>query len=453
VGVLGLSGLASGVDTASIVSQLMALERQKTTKLGYRQAAVGGEQAALKDIAAKLNAFKTAALALKSQDTWKQTQTVESSDPARLAVAKLSGAGIGGHTVTVSRLASSAQRTYAWTPPAADFQLDVAYSAAGSPTTSITVAAGATAAQVAEKINALATSPVYAAVTKDASGDDQLVLSARKSGQGGVFDVTSPGMTATASKITNLDAAFTVDGTPDTSETNVLESAIPGLRLTLKGVTSDPITVTLGEPALDREAVKTKVKAMVDAYNAVVTSTRSKLAEKGAAVPGSNFEAARGQLFGDSQLSGMLSRLRQQVTALGAGAMDDLADIGIGVPKTSGGAVSEDAKAGMLVIDDAKLTAALEQDYTLVKGVLDDFATEMDTFVTAQTKGLDSRVDNGDATLRMLSDQVERTNERLDLREKRLKAQFAAMELALQASQTQGAWLSGQLAALNRTTA
>jgi flagellar hook-associated protein 2 len=452
VGALGLSGLASGVDTGSIVAQLMALERMKTTKLGYRQAAVTGEQAALKDLAAKLNAFKTAALALKSPDAWKQTQTVESSDPARLGVAKVSGAGIGGHTLTVSRLAASAQRTYAWTPPAADFQLDVAYSAAGSPTTSITVAAGATAAQVAEKVNALATSPVYAAVTKDSAGNDQLVLSARKSGQGGVFDVTSPELTPSASKITNLDASFTVDGTAGTSETNVLESAIPGLRLTLKGVTSDPITVTLGEPALDREAVKTKVKAMVDAYNAVVTSTRSKLTEKNAAVPGSDFEAARGQLFGDTQLSGMLSRLRQQVTALGAGAMDDLADIGIGVPRSTG-ALSEDAKAGKLVIDEAKLAAALEQDHTLVKDVLNGFATEMDTFVTAQTKGLDSRVDSGNAKLRMLADQVERTNERLDLREKRMTAQFAAMEMALQASQTQGAWLSGQLAALNRTSA
>ena len=39
---LGLSGLASGVDTATIVSQLMALERQKTTRLGYRQTAVTG---------------------------------------------------------------------------------------------------------------------------------------------------------------------------------------------------------------------------------------------------------------------------------------------------------------------------------------------------------------------------------------------------------------------------
>ncbi len=46
---LSLSGLASGVDTASIVDQLMALERQSLTKIGYRKSAVSGQQDALKD--------------------------------------------------------------------------------------------------------------------------------------------------------------------------------------------------------------------------------------------------------------------------------------------------------------------------------------------------------------------------------------------------------------------
>ena len=41
---LGLSGLASGVDTDSVVAQLMALERQQLTKYTYRQRAVTAEQ-------------------------------------------------------------------------------------------------------------------------------------------------------------------------------------------------------------------------------------------------------------------------------------------------------------------------------------------------------------------------------------------------------------------------
>ena len=86
---LSLSGLASGVDTASIVDQLMALERQSLTKIGYRKAAVTGQQDALKEVASKLNALKDAALALSAGSTWAQKQTAESSDPTRVAVAML----------------------------------------------------------------------------------------------------------------------------------------------------------------------------------------------------------------------------------------------------------------------------------------------------------------------------------------------------------------------------
>ena len=63
---LSLSGLASGVDTSSIVDQLMALERQKLTTIGYRKAAVTGQQDALKEVASKLSTLKDAALALSA---------------------------------------------------------------------------------------------------------------------------------------------------------------------------------------------------------------------------------------------------------------------------------------------------------------------------------------------------------------------------------------------------
>src|SRR5918992_1550719 len=83
---LSLSGLASGVDTAGIIEQLMTLERQSLTKIGYRKAAVTGQQDALKEVASKLASLKDAALALSADSTWAQKQTVESSDPARVAV-------------------------------------------------------------------------------------------------------------------------------------------------------------------------------------------------------------------------------------------------------------------------------------------------------------------------------------------------------------------------------
>jgi flagellar hook-associated protein 2 len=64
------------------------------------------------------------------------------------------------------------------------------------------------------------------------------------------------------------------------------------------------------------------------------------------------------------------------------------------------------------------------------------------------TGTLDARLKGSTDEQKRLADVMTRTESRLAAKEKRLRAQFAAMEAALQASQTQGAWLSGQLAAL-----
>src|SRR4051794_28521500 len=94
---VSLSGLASGVDTNSIVTQLMAVERQKTSTITNKQAKAQAEQDVLKSIASKLSALKAAAEDLKQTGpAWTQTQALASSDPTKVAVAKTSGAGIGG---------------------------------------------------------------------------------------------------------------------------------------------------------------------------------------------------------------------------------------------------------------------------------------------------------------------------------------------------------------------
>jgi flagellar hook-associated protein 2 len=459
---LGLSGIASGVDTSAIVDQLMALERQKVTRLGYRKSSVTGQQDALKEIASKLAALKDAAVALSADATFKQSQSLETSDPTRVGATLMAGAGIGGQTIQVDRLASSAQRRYSFDSTSGG-TLTLFYggdpNAAGAAKVDVTVAAGATMQQVADAINAKTGGPALAAVVKGPDGE-HLVLSARKTGASSDFTVQGAGVLTedpTFQRLTgnDLNAAYRLNGaaTPSYWESNVIEHAIPGVRLTLKGVTTSPATVTVGEPALDRTAIKDKVKAFVAAYNAVVDTTRTKLAEQPAANPTSEFQAQRGQLFGDTALNGMLGALRAQMTELVEGTgINDLADLGISVPRASGGVSTADAKAGRLVLDEGKLTAALDGDWTAVQGFLKTFSSEAEAFVKKQTGGsgvIDDRLKNSNTTLDRLQDQIDRTNERLDAKEKRMRAQFAAMEVALQNAQSQQAWLTGQLSALN----
>ncbi len=458
----GLSGLASGVDTASIVDQLMALERQKTARLGLQKSAVQARQTNLKDIATKLTALKTASQDLSGPTAWAAKQTAESSDSARVSVALSGGAGIGGHTIQVDRLASSAQRGYKFTPSAAAGTLKIAYSNDAASSVTVDVKENATAAEVAAAINGKGGSPVFATVLKDATnGEERLVLSARKTGANSEFTVDASGLSATLEEKPEylregdtLNAAYRLDGgaTVYTPETNVVDNALPGVKLTLKGVTTQPVTVNVSAPAVDTDFVKTKIKAFVDAYNAVITATRSDLTEKSVAGAATVADAGKGQLFGDIGLSSMLGSLRVKMgeRLSGLTGVDELSDIGITVPRANG-TTTQDAKDGKLVIDDAKLTEMLTADSTKVRELFKSFGAGLEGYIKTQAGTgsiLDNRVKAADGEMKRIGDTVTRQNERIDAKEKRLKAQFAAMESALQNTNTQTAWLQGQIASL-----
>lgn len=464
---LALSGLASGVDTSSIVDQLMQIERQKVTRINNHQTSVTAHQSALKAVTDKLNALSTAAAALNDASTWKTAQTSASSDTTKVAVAQLDGAGIGGHTVTVDRLASSAQHGFAYTSSGAAGTFTIT-SGAGSAT--ISVGANATAKDIATAINASTSAPVYAAVVKDDDGTDRIVMSSRKTGSDNDFTVDTTGFGSGGSLAEDTDyqrtgatlnALYSIDGVAKpASQTNAIENAIPGLRITLAGVTSSPVSITTNEATIDKSSIKTKVKAFVDAYNAVVDLTRTDMAEKKVVNASTTADLQKGQLFGDLGLTGMLSSLKNTLTSSVAniGSLKSLADIGISVPKSTG-VVTEDAKAGKLTFDETALDGQLDKDWTQVRtlfngvGPRKGFALLTTDFVKAQTglKGvLTGRISSDSSSLKDLANQVTATNLRLDQTEARLKAQFAAMETALQNSQSQQAWLEGQIASLQK---
>src|SRR4051812_47384678 len=235
-----LTGMASGLDTDSIISQLMQVESQKTNIVTNRQAQVKAHQSDLTEVKTKVDALKSAVSALSDPTTWKAAQTTASSDPSHIDASLLSGAGIGGHTVSVTKLASSAQHGYAFAKNAAAGAITLYYgtnpNATGASKVTINVGANATANDVATAINAREDSPVYAAVVNDGT-NDRLVFSARKTGASSDFTVDASGLAAgqltedtTYKRVgTSLNASYTLDDevSPRSSETNIITNAIP----------------------------------------------------------------------------------------------------------------------------------------------------------------------------------------------------------------------------------
>jgi flagellar hook-associated protein 2 len=306
-------------------------------------------------------------------------------------------------------------------------------------------------------------------VIKDASNNERIVLSARKTGQSSDFTLNPAAMGAGSSLVedgtysrtgSTLNASFTLDGeaVPRTSESNIVDNAIPGVRLTLKGITSSPMSVTTTAAAIDTAGVGKKVQALVDAYNAVVTATRAQLTEKNDPKSTTTSGLQAGTLFGDSGLTSMLGQMKSQMTQVVTGlGLTSLADIGITVPKSTGATVTQDAKDGKLTFDSSVLTTALNTDWTKVrdlftgKGTTKGVSALLSDFVGKQTSTsgvLTSRMASDDSTLKDFTNQITKLNDRMTSTQARLKAQFTAMETALNQSQTQQAWLTSQISSL-----
>jgi len=154
---LGMSGLASGIDTSTIVQQLMAINAQPQNRLKLQQATAQSRLTALQSLQTELQNLKDSADDLSSASLFSPVQSVDSSDTSKVAATRVSGAGTGGTQLLVSRLASSQQRTYAYTPGVSDSTLDFG---GGK---SMTVPAGMAIDDLVQSINAASGLPVYAA--------------------------------------------------------------------------------------------------------------------------------------------------------------------------------------------------------------------------------------------------------------------------------------------------
>jgi flagellar hook-associated protein 2 len=443
----GLTGIASGVDTSAIVDKMMTLERGARNRMDYKQAEITTRQSDLSTLQGKLITLRSAAAGLRDLGTWGDKQTVESSD-AKVLAERTSGAGPGGYDVQVLGLARAESHSYTYTAPTAATTLQI-----GS--ASISLAAGTSVEDAAKKINASADAPVYASAV-----NGKLVMAARTTGTNSAF--TASGSALSDEAVTaGVNATYTVNGgTVQSSQSNVVADAIPGLKLTFKGTTTSAASITVGNPGVDVEGVKTKVQAYVDAYNDVLKTTRGFLDEKRATSVTDTTTASQGVLWGDSALNTMLSRLRTQnmntVSGMSTG-MNSLSALGISTGAATGGLTTDDAKMGLLTVDTDKLTAALTNDPTAARKLLggqtgtDGFAQGVENVLKGYVGAsgtITTRMAQGDQDLADLKVRMGDEDTRLTSVEARLKAQFAAMETALSNAQSQQSWLTGEIAKL-----
>jgi flagellar hook-associated protein 2 len=474
---LSLGGLASGMDTEALITQLMTIERQPKIRLQQRELVEDARKGALTDIRTRLQNLATAYATLSDAATWSDVQTVESSDPAKIAVTRVGGAAAGATSVTVSRLASADQISHQNAGFTTATSADKLTIAVGAKTITVNVAAGDNLDAIASNINGSSNAPVYATVLAG-----KLVLSGKTTGASETIAVSDGDTTNGYDLATDLfgvaplthsnaDARLSLDGgaTWVTRASNTITDLVAGVSLTLKGTTTTAVSVTVGEAKPDSAAIQTKIQAFVDQYNSTVDFIQGKIEEKKVAKPTTTAERSKGVLSGDGALTGLLAKLRQAVSDkfTGNASFANLSEVGLSTGKTTGaGTLDQSAIKGRLSLDTATLTSKLSSKFSDVKqlftnptsvydtqGLQQRFAAAADPWIRGDgTNGaiLDAQISSSDAITKALRDREAELDLRLTAKEKTLRAQFSRLETTLSQSQSKGAWLTGQIASLPR---
>ena len=440
---LSLTGLASGLNTTAIISALMGAERAPVTRLTHTQEKLQGDQTALRTIQGSLRELSTSVSEFGLPSLYESAQSVTSSEPTRIAAVATLGAVIGGHEVEVTQLATSAQRAFTFTSPAAEDKITVdGHEYAVKP--------GETARELAASINSDSSSTVYASAQENGT----IVLSNRATGSGAEFiKLTDPGATlveVAGSAREGKNAEYKVDGVAGTATSNTVTEAIAGVTLTLTGLTpGGPVTIDVKPPGPSTTAIEAQVQAFVKLYNTTIAAIQKQLATKPPAKESST-ERGIGTLFGDQELGGLLTSMRQAMYEPVAGLpaeMSSLAGIGVSTGAATAGGSSQTALSGQLTLNAAKLTEAVRGNPAGVQKMLAGWSRGLQGLLgaTAEPGGsIEARI-NGDASqITNYATQITNMNEVLLIREKALIQTYAKLEGIISQNNNQTTWLASQ---------
>lgn len=426
-----LPGLATGLDTTSIISSLSSVQQAPITAMQSRKTNIDSAVTTITAFSSKLSALATAARALDTTAEWNSTSAT-SSDTASVVASTSSGAVAGGYDVRVTQLARE-QRTQSNTVASATSALGLTGTltmtiGSGSPVT-VNLSAGDTLTDIASHISNSG-ARINASVIYDGARYRLMVRGLDTGAASSIAFNESDAGTRTTLGLSNVantyqsaqDAQFSVDNIAMTRSTNQVTDAVPGVTLGLVKTTSSALRVTV---ANDPAALRTKVQSFITAYNDVVNVTHASTGY-GTSKP------ANAVLTGDRALRGSLERLSSIVSSAVPGTTGRYTTLG-----SVGVALQND---GTLRLDDTKFSAAINADSAGVSklfvtdaaigatGAMSTIASAVDSLTGASTSLVRSRIDSLNAQSRRMSTDITKKQTQIAQYADNLRTQFAALE-------------------------
>jgi flagellar hook-associated protein 2 len=316
-------GLASGVDTASIVDSMITAESAPMLQVQKRQAAYSVQISTLATLASKLQALQSAsnALATTGLAPIKADSTYADFTVSGVAPAE------GDYTVRVTTMARAAKMRSdpvlsAQTALGLTGTLQFSIDGVASPSTAIDMT-GKSLADIAYAINHQV-SQVTASVVSSGTGYSLSVIrnsTGYSTTQEGALQVVG-GVGLNLQTIQQAkNASLTVDNLPVTSQSNTITGAIPGVTLNLRGESDVATDVNF---AHDTSSSAASIQGFITAYNDVVSVLSSQLRPDPNQADTNNPLAGANLLAIEHQMQSLLS-----AKVNSSGAVQTLSDLNV----------------------------------------------------------------------------------------------------------------------------
>ena len=451
-----ISGLASGIDTDSLVTRLMQLESRAVNRIDSQKQQLQLKASAWGDIRTRLVNLQQAARDLCRSSLYRQ-KVAFSGDEGLVSVTAGPNAATGSYQLEILTLA----RAHSVTGFTAADITDNKDSGAKTPLglsgtliingTCLEIDEGDSLQGTCQKINASSEIGVKAAVI-----DRRLMLTRVQTGLSeigienselsralGLLMEQEPGVYVPQTIQPPSEARFKLNGLEITRSANLIDDVLEGVTFNLLQETGAPVTITVQD---DYSEITAKVQSFVQQYNSTYQFIKSKLSVDPAA-------GVKGTLYGEGSLHQVLSSIRRTVTGSVEGAEEKyncLAAIGINTARWNSG-----EPEGTLVLDQDRLTAALKEAPEAVAALLSGdqgAAGRLEGYITGLTRygeGLiDTRSKGLQTRIRELNRRADNLHRLLEKREQTLRNQFLAAERMMGQMAGQGQWLDQQLASI-----
>lgn len=458
---IALPGLASGLDTTTLIASLMSVERGPQTLLKNKVAATSAKITDFQTLNTKLAALTDLAKTTAKPGALQKFTATSSSDQITATTTTLAPAG--SLDIVVSKTAQSqtsvtgAMTAWPDSPPTLTFVAkDGTQKTVTAATSSIDDMAaainaggtGVTATRVAAGTDALGVAQYRLQLTSTTSGADG-AFSAYRGDGAAVTAGTAPDLIADPGAATTKlaqDAEVKLwAGTPAeqtvTSKTNTFTDLLPGVNITVKSASATPATVSVTR---DTTAAKDAAQSLVVALAGAFSFISAKSTATMVTTTSGTKVSALGAFTGDTTARNAADSILRAATA----PVNGISPSEVGITITKNGSVDFDADkfAAAIAADPAKVDAIVKEVATRVAAA---GAVQSDKFTGLLTK----KITGQQSEVTSLNTQVDSWDRRLDKREATLKRTYSALETMMSTMNSQMAYLTSQINGLSSSNA